>query len=98
VNQYVKQSLVRCSVTFRDATGALADPTSITFYYASAAAPTSRLTYLYGTDAQLVRDSLGVYHVDLVPLVPGTWTYGFIGTGTVAIALEAQFQVNSLLG
>jgi hypothetical protein len=74
--------LVPVSATFKNAAGAATDPTTITFKLQK---PDATLTtYVYPTDAQLVKDSVGVYHVDVPLAAAGVWYYRFEGTGAVA--------------
>jgi hypothetical protein len=90
---YDKGDLVRCTATFKDATNndTLVDPSTIQFKFKTPAGATT--TYTYGTDAQLVKDSTGQYHVDLNANAAGTWSYQFSSTGTYQAAQEQQFTV-----
>ena len=74
--------LIPVSATFKNAAGTATDPTTITFKLQSPAAVVT--SYVYPTDAQLVRDSAGVYHVDVPLAAAGVWYYRFEGTGAVA--------------
>jgi hypothetical protein len=83
--------LIPVSATFKNAAGAATDPTTITFRLQK---PNGTVTaYVYPTDAQLVRDSAGVYHVDVALAAADLptslsftplWYYRFEGTGAVA--------------
>jgi hypothetical protein len=53
------------------------------------------VTYVYGTDAALVRDSLGNYHLDVTTSADGTHKVRFVGTGTGASANEVAFFTRS---
>lgn len=84
--------VTRCAVTFTNAAGVATDPTTVTFR----AQPPSgaAITYVYGTDNQLVKDSTGVYHVDLPMTQAYTWHVRFVGTGAVAAAVEGDVYVS----
>lgn len=90
-NNYQVGDLVRVTGTFTDINGNLIDPTSVLFSFKTPAG--SITTYVYLTDAQLVKDSTGVYHVDVNANTIGTWPYRFYSTGVGQTAGEASFQV-----
>jgi hypothetical protein len=50
-------------------------------------------TLTYGTDAALVKDSTGNYHVDLDVTMGGKWWIKFYSTGSVKAAVEDFFLV-----
>jgi hypothetical protein len=84
---------VRLSASFRAlATGALTDPTTVTFK-TKVGESGAVTTYVYGTDAELVKDSTGVFHVDLPFTQAGTHYYRFVGTGAVKAAVEDELEV-----
>jgi len=80
---------------FKNAAGALADPTTVTLkwgYASSATAQaTSVTTWLYGTDSQVVKDGTGVYHADIPVTRAGIHRFRWVGTGAVAAASEGSF-------
>jgi hypothetical protein len=81
MNTYDKGDKVR--VTGRFANGTV-DPTTLT---AKISNPSGTVTtYVYGADAQLVRESLGVFYVDVSLTAPGTWLVAFVGTGVAEAA------------
>ena len=89
-NTYTKHSLVRVSAEFTLASTDT-DPVTVTCYYKD---PTgNKTTLVYGTDAALVKDSTGKYHVDITAATSGYWAYRFEGSGTVTAANEAEFLV-----
>lgn len=92
MSEFDKGTLVRCSVQFRNASNALADPTAVLFSFRAPGA-SSTTTYTYGTDAQLVKDSTGKYHVDLNGSTVGIWQTRFYSTGTGQAAAEATFSI-----
>lgn len=89
-NHYSVGNLVRVSAVFKDAAGTAIDPTTVGFKVRrpDTGAVT---TYVYGTDAQLVKDSVGNYHVDVSADATGEWPYRFYSTGTGQAAQESSF-------
>jgi uncharacterized protein YfaS (alpha-2-macroglobulin family) len=93
MNAYQVGNVVRCSGAFTTAAGAAVDPSTVTF---RARRPDGTVTvYVYGTDAELVKDSTGNYHVDLAANAAGRWAYRWEGTGAAPSAAEAQFRVEA---
>lgn len=84
---------VRLVATFRDRTSALADPTTA---YITTKDPTDALvTYTSGVD--LTRESLGIFYVDLVPTLAGTWYWRAKGTGAVpTVNQDGTFTIDQL--
>lgn len=84
---------VRLEATFRNTSNALANPSTVTLVVQKP--DMSHDTYVYGTDAEVVRDSTGVYHVDVQPEdgEEGIWVYRWRATGTVQQATEGTFFV-----
>ena len=82
---------VRVTCTFTNLAGSAADPTGITFKWRTPAGTTS--SYVYGTDAELVKSATGIYYVDLTLNVEGTWYYRFEGTGALVAADEGHLLV-----
>lgn len=69
------------------------DPTTVTCVIKS---PDGTETeYVYGTDAELVRDGVGVYHLDLVADQNKRWYYRYAGTGVCEAVEEGSFLVRS---
>jgi len=86
-------SEVRISASFRlTATGALADPTTITLKIKS-----PRCTEYTYTTGQIIKDAVGQYHYDFQ--VPdnsesaGEWKYRWTGTGAAVGVVEGKFNV-----
>ena len=90
---YDKGDLVRCSASFTDSDGTALDPTTVTGKYKTPAGVTT--TYVYDTDAELVKDSTGNYHFDVNANAAGQWFYRFESTGTGQAAEEAAFTVEA---
>jgi len=87
-----KGDLVRCTGTFTNGAGAGVDPTAVLFKVKMPGGTIT--TYTYGTGAEVVRDSTGVYHVDVDANAAGEWYYRFYSTGTGQAAEEARFSVD----
>jgi hypothetical protein len=104
-NTYLAGSLVRVATYagdiispvggFRDDTGTLADPTTITLKYRPGT-EASIVTVTYPA-APVVRDAAGLYHADLdtTGFSTDTWTYEWIGTGDVQAIADNAFQVQA---
>lgn len=66
----------------------LADPTTL---IVTVTRPTgSSTTYAYGTDIEVVRDSVGVFHIDVTLDAMGQWTISTVAAGAVA---DSDLQV-----
>lgn len=90
---YDRGDLIRVSATFTNQAGAALDPTAIVFKFTTPAAATT--IYTYGVDGQLVRDSIGNYHVDVNANAAGRWRYRYESTGTGQAAAEGVFLVDA---
>ncbi len=93
-NHYPIGDLVRCSGAFTNAAGAAADPSVVRFKFKR---PDTGVivTYVYGTDSQLVKDSVGNYHVDVSGDAAGEWPYRFEATGTGQAAQDGSFFIDA---
>lgn len=91
-NTYDKGDLVRCSAAWTDTAGAAVDPTVVIFKFKNPAGTVT--TYTYGTNPELVKDSVGNYHVDVDGSSSGVWYYSFVSTGTGQASDENQFVVS----
>lgn len=87
---YTQGSTIRIAFNFTDTTGAATDPTTVTFYYK--APGRGRIKLVYGTDAALVKDSTGNYHVDIVGDHKGVWFYQATGD-TIESPRNLSFEV-----
>ena len=88
---YDKGDLVRCAAAFTNTAGTAIDPTAVLFKVKD---PSGNITtYTYLTDAELVKDSTGNYHVDVDADEVGTWYYRYYSTGTGQAAGEGTFDV-----
>lgn len=77
---YQVGDLVRATGTFTNAAGTVTDPAAVLAQYRDPSSNTASLTY--GVDAALVKDSTGVYHVDIDADEVGWWHYRFYSTGS----------------
>jgi len=89
---YDLNDTVGASVTFAVASVAT-DPTAITFEARSPVTGTIT-SYVYGTDAELVKVSTGNYTVDIALSEPGRWWIRWEGTGTAAGSEQTYFDVD----
>jgi hypothetical protein len=88
---YFQGSSVRVTATFENNAQVPTDPTTITAKIKTPAGVTT--AYVYGVDSQLVKDSTGIYHIDVSANAAGIWSYRFEGTGSVLAASQDQFNV-----
>lgn len=88
---YDRGDMVRLTVGFTSAGGGLADPGTITCKIKQ---PNGAVTtYVYEEEAELVKESVGSYYLDIQVDAPGTWHYRWAGNGTVTAAAESAFRV-----
>src|SRR5262245_59455198 len=91
LHRYDEGDLVRIDAEFRTHLDVLADPGTVSLRYIK---PDGTLVTLeYPTDTDLVRDSLGVYHVDVTVDMAGDWAYNWTSTGAVTSSESAKFTV-----
>jgi hypothetical protein len=75
-------------------TGALGDPGTLTFTMnAPGVAP---VAYAYGTNPEVVRESVGVYYIDWLIDSAGTHRYSWKSTGSLAGVEEGSFVAKPL--
>ena len=91
-SQYLIGSVIRVETNPVFKVGSVAtDPTTVTW---KAKAPDGTLTtYVYGTNAQLVKAATGDYYVDHTPATAGWWAYRIEGTGTCVAVAEVTVEV-----
>lgn len=80
----------RLSAAFTDAAGTAADPGGVQFKLKSPSGAVT--TYVYGTDAEVVKDSTGNYHVDWLIAAAGRHYYGFYGITSGQAVAEGEFR------
>ena len=79
-------------ISFVDEDGEPVDPDTVTLKVMNPCRTTT--TYVYETDAELERESTGVYTINLVPDKAGRWHFRWITTGTgTALVQEDNFIV-----
>jgi hypothetical protein len=91
MSAYEKDQVVRATGTFRDTAGTLVDPTTVKFRTRTPAGVV--VEYVYGVDADLVKDSTGIYHFDITFVSSGLWKYRWITTGVGATAKTVNLDV-----
>ena len=69
--------------------GTVTDPTTVTFKMTEPDGTVT--TYINGTHAQNVKDSIGVYHVDFTITQAGRHFWEFAGTGALVQLEESSF-------
>lgn len=87
---YPIKNQIRCSATFYDSSGIEADPTTIRALIRKP--DNNRVSYVYGTDIELIKDATGKYHFLLYLSQFGKWSYRFEGTGDVIAAAESDIN------
>ena len=93
VEAYDKGDRVQFTAAFTNLAGAAADPTTIRFKVKRP--DLTETTWVYGTDAQVVRDGVGAYHAEVDFDQSGDWTYRWEGTGAVQSAGERAVIVRA---
>ena len=74
-------------------TGSAVDPGALTLVIQD---PTGLQTaYVYGTDAELVKDSTGNYHCDVTVSTAGKWRFRWTSTGSAVGSEESVFLVKA---
>jgi len=91
MNEYSPQTQIKLSATFQ-VSDVDTDPTKATCKHK---APDGTITTETTTGANIVKDAVGQYHLNVTPTTGqlGIWYYRWIGTGTAAIAAETAFRV-----
>lgn len=89
---YIQGSLIRVSAVFL-VNSAPTDPTTIVLKFKN---PTGTITtWTFGTDNQVVKESLGTYRADINANVGGTWLFRWEGTGAAQAADQGTFDVTA---
>lgn len=78
-------------IAFTDLDNVAADPTTVTFSWLKPDGTT--VAYIYGTDAELVKDSVGNYHVNITYDQKGRQTLKWTATGTVELVEQIETYV-----
>ena len=72
---------LQLKITFRDQDDVLTNPTTVKFKTRTPAG--TETTYTYGTDAEVERESTGLYLASVVPDEAGRWFFRWETTGPV---------------
>ena len=91
MSTYYVGNLIRVSVAFTNTLGAAVDPAVVKCQVRTPAGVVT--TYTYGTDAAVIRDSTGNYHLDVDASAEGLWRYRWYSTGSGQAAAEGAFDV-----
>lgn len=91
MSEYDIGDVVRLTGTFTTSAGAAVDPTTVTFKLKTPAGLTT--TYVYGTDAAIVKTGTGVYYVDWLTTMQGVHHVRWAGTVANIAAGEDSFTV-----
>ena len=83
----------RITASFTDIDGDPIDSSGLTISIENPSGDTT--AYVYGVDEEVIRDSLGVYHIDTLLDEAGIWRYNVTSTGAVAAVEEGSFNVSS---
>lgn len=87
---YRLNEVVKIDTTFK-VSDVLTDPTTVTLAVTN---PSGTITtYLYGTNVELVKDSVGTYHLNVTANQLGLWQYVWTGTGAVESVKESYLTV-----
>ncbi len=76
---------------FRDGDGALGDPDVVRLRW-QAHSDDGETVWVYGTDAEITRDSIGLYHADIPVTVAGMHHFRWEGEGLIVAAEEGSFR------
>jgi hypothetical protein len=86
---YASGQLVNLSCTFT-VSGIPTDPTTVVGFYRVGTG--SAVKYTYGSDPQIVKDVVGVYHFNVTAISAGTYYYRFEGYTACQAADEGSFD------
>jgi hypothetical protein len=92
INVYQKGDLVTVAVEFLDSDDAPVDPDTVTFLYTPPSGTTVEFAFS-DSPSEVVKDSVGNYHVDLVPDESGQYFYRWESTGSGQAAENGEFMV-----
>lgn len=92
MEHFDKGDEIRVQTTFTDGDDVATDPDNVFFKFTDPSNNTA--SYTYGVDAELVKDSTGVYHVDIDCDESGEWRWKFYSTGNGQAADEDSFIID----
>lgn len=84
-------TLIPLPVPLTDLDGTLTDPTTLVFLVERSSPAGAIQTYTFGVDAAVVRDGVGLYHLEYLVESSGTYIWRAVATGTVQRAVEGSF-------
>lgn len=91
-NEYIPGNKIKVVAAFTDEAGTPADPDVVTLKV-WAPGDLTFTAYVYLTDAEVLKDSVGNYHGLIDATTEGVWRYRWEGTGTIKAASEGAFTV-----
>ena len=92
-SKYEVGELVRVACEFTQ-DGAAIDPDDV---FVNVRRPDGRISRsVYGTDLEVVKDSVGNYHLDVTASAVGWWHYYWFSTGDGQAAEEGKFYVEAV--
>ena len=83
---------VRETVTFKNASSAVADPTAVKCHVEVPSGGVTTNTYAVST-GNIVRTGTGIYYLDITTTGHGRYEVRWDGTGTVVASVEGWFSV-----
>lgn len=87
---YLIGETIRLSATFVDNDSDAIDPTTVTVEIKDRDSATNTV-YVYGVDAEVVKDGVGLYHCDYLAVTAGMFDYSFIGSGASGASAQQSF-------
>lgn len=88
-------NLVRLRGTYTDINGDLQDPTNVTIE--TEEPDTAYTLKTFGPDLEVIKESLGIFHLDFSPTQEGRHGYRWASTGTGQAAKEGTFLIQKQL-
>jgi nitrogen fixation protein FixH len=88
---YTSNTLINLAVVILDQDSNPVDPTTLT---AKVKAPDNSITDI---SINIVKDGNGNYHAPYFPTLQGIYTYEFVATGSVEVAVVDKFLVNPVV-
>jgi len=79
-------------ITVRDDAGALVDPTALTLSVRTPSGTST--TFTYPSDAEVIRDSVGVFHAEVVLSEIGVWEYEWSTTSPSRVSGDQVYVVS----
>lgn len=92
-DQYILNNPARITIYIATAAGVLTDPSALRVEYRKPSDTETRLL-VYGTDAEIVRDGVGSFHLDLPNDEAGRWKGHWESDGVEA-AGEFEYRVKA---